>query len=135
MRFRQIALLFLLSFGSANSALAQSPNGTISGLVLDSSRAVIVGAEITIVNDATHAQFSAKTISEGIYVVPNLPPGSYCIQVAKIGFKTVKRATDKVIAGSSVALNHSLIPLVSRRMRLNGRAGIQLTELADQPGA
>src|SRR5258708_1584777 len=85
----RVVLLVVLSLIFFNSARAQSPNGTISGLVLDSSHSVIAGAEITIVNDATHAQYFAKTNGDGVYVVSNLPPGSYRIQVAKVGFKTV----------------------------------------------
>src|ERR1035438_8649610 len=69
--------------------VAQSPNGNINGLVLDSSSAAIGAAEIVAVNDATGVQYTTKTNREGIYVFPNLPPGSYRIQVSKIGFKTI----------------------------------------------
>src|ERR1700683_677926 len=68
---------------------AQAPNGTISGIVLDSSGRVIVEAEVTIINDATRVQYSRRTNGEGIYILPNLAPGQYRLQVSKVGFKTL----------------------------------------------
>jgi hypothetical protein len=64
------------------SAVTQSPNGIISGLVLDPSGGAIAGADILIVNDATGVKYPGITNDEGIYAVPNLPPGPYRIQVS-----------------------------------------------------
>jgi hypothetical protein len=68
---------------------AQSPNGTINGLVLDPTGRAIGGADIVIVNDLTRVKYFSKTNGEGIYAVPNLPPGPYRLQVSKIGFNTL----------------------------------------------
>ena len=68
---------------------AQSPAGTINGIVTDPAGGVVAGAEILVLNDVTHVQYIAKTNSEGIYVVLNIPPGPYLIQVSKVGFKTI----------------------------------------------
>lgn len=65
-------LIFL--FLAAHSSRAQSPGGMINGIVTDPTGATIAGAEILVVNDLTHVQYPAKTDSEGIYVVPNIPP-------------------------------------------------------------
>ena len=43
------------------SCLAQSASGTISGLVVDPTGAVIVDADILVVNDATRVQYPGKT--------------------------------------------------------------------------
>jgi hypothetical protein len=79
-----IACIFFMGFSSA-----QSPNGTISGIVQDPSGRAIPDAEIIVVNDLTNVQYQAKTNSEGIYVVSNLPPGPYRLQVSKLGFRTL----------------------------------------------
>ena len=129
MRFRRIAFFILAAFASDRSALAQSPDGTISGLVLDSSHAAIAGAEITIVNDATHAQYAAKTNGDGIYVVPNLPPGSYRIQVAKIGFKTIIKPDITLNVLDALAINFTLpIGAVSEIVTVTGGAPLVNTQ-------
>jgi hypothetical protein len=79
----------ILSFLFLSLSVAQSPNGTISGIVHDPSDRPIPDAEIIIVNDLTNIQHQTKTSDEGIYVVTNLPPGPYRIQVTKRGFKTL----------------------------------------------
>src|SRR5947207_4228256 len=68
---------------------AQAPTAVINGQVRDASGAAIVGATVEVFNDATHVGYSTETNDEGIYSVPNLPPGTYHIQVSKSGFKTV----------------------------------------------
>lgn len=89
MRLRALIHASMLIFLFAPSSRAQSPYGTISGIVVDPTGAVIANAEILVVNDATRVQYPAKTNAEGIYIVANLPPGPYRIQIAKSGFKTV----------------------------------------------
>jgi hypothetical protein len=79
----------ILSFLFLSLSVGQSPNGTISGIVHDPSDRPIPDAEILIVNDLTNIQYQTKTSDEGIYVVTNLPPGPYRIQVTKRGFKTL----------------------------------------------
>src|SRR6266853_2695963 len=84
------AVRFLvLSFLFLNLNVAQSPNGTISGSIQDPSERPIPGAEIIVVDDLTTIQYQTKTGDDGSYVVPDLPPGPYRIQVTKRGFKTL----------------------------------------------
>src|SRR5579859_5640699 len=95
-----------LSF--AYSSAAQSPTGTISGIVTDPTGATIPSAEVIVVNDATRVQVSGKTNGEGIYVVPNLPPGNYRVQVSKIGFKTIIKQDIVVNVQDALAINFAL---------------------------
>ncbi len=68
---------------------AQTPTAVVNGQVRDASGAAISGAAVEVFNDATHVRYSSETNEEGIYSVPNLPPGTYHIQVSKPGFKTL----------------------------------------------
>lgn len=77
--------------GSSQAAHAQDTNATLSGSVVDTSKAVIPGATVTLVNEATKAVASATTGSAGEYNFPNLRPGKYILTVAMTGFKTEKR--------------------------------------------
>ena len=108
MRMRFIFCLMLFAVLCAARARAQSPNGTISGVVLDPSGAVIAGADILMANDATGVQYSAKTNSQGIYLVSNLPPGTYRLQVSKIGFKTLIKPDIILSVQDALAVNFTL---------------------------
>lgn len=88
--------------------LAQSPNGNINGLVSDPATGEIVGAEIIAVNDVTGLQFTTKTNSEGIYVLPNLPPGPYRLQVSKVGFKTIIKPDIVLNVQDALSVNFTL---------------------------
>ena len=92
----------------ALSAVGQSPNGNINGLVLDPTNRVIVGAEIIAVNDVTNVQFAARTNTEGVYVLPNLPPGPYRLQVSKVGFKTIIRPDIVLNVQDALSINFTL---------------------------
>jgi outer membrane receptor protein involved in Fe transport len=70
---------------------AQSTSASLSGTVTDSSRAVVPGATVDVLNNDTGTHRRATTNGAGIYSVPVLPPGNYTIEVEKAGFKDVKR--------------------------------------------
>src|SRR4029077_18206785 len=90
------------------SAVAQSPDATVNGLVVDPSGAAIAGAQVVVVNDATGVQYPTKTNGEGIYVVPNLPPGPYRIQVSNSGFKTIIKPDIVIHVQDALAINFTL---------------------------
>jgi hypothetical protein len=68
---------------------AQSPTAVVNGQVRDTSGAAVPNASVEVINDATSARYTTETNDEGIYSLPNLPPGTYHIRVSKIGFKAV----------------------------------------------
>ena len=87
---RVVLKLFLpLFFFCCSVGLAQSPSASIRGIVLDPDARAVAGAEIIVVNDATRIQYVSHTNEEGIYLVADLPPGPYRIQVSKTGFQTI----------------------------------------------
>jgi hypothetical protein len=88
-RFPRIVLVFLVVVAVALPLAGQSPNGSISGIVLDTSNRAIAGADILAINDLTGVTSSSKTNAEGIYVLRDLRPGPYRLQVGKAGFKTL----------------------------------------------
>jgi hypothetical protein len=66
---------------------AQVGTGTISGVVMDPSGAVVVGALVSITNSQTGVVTSATTNNQGRYVAPDLIVGTYDVQAAKQGFE------------------------------------------------
>jgi hypothetical protein len=81
--------VLVLLLAPIGSCLAQSPDGTVSGRVLDPDGRAIAGAYLLVVNDLTGLQFATKSDEKGIYLVTNLPPGQSRLQVSKVGFKAL----------------------------------------------
>ncbi len=108
MRVRHILFVSFLSLVIIARVYGQSPNGTISGLIVDPTGAIIVGADILAANDATGVQYSAKTNGGGIYLVSSLPPGTYRLQVSKIGFKTLIKPDIVLNVQDALAINFTL---------------------------
>jgi Carboxypeptidase regulatory-like domain len=108
MRFPRVPLLVIGLVLFALPVVGQSPNGNINGLVLDPSNRVIAGAEIIAINDLTNVQFPTKTNADGVYVLPNLPPGPYRLQVSKTGFKTVVKPDIVLNVQDALSVNFTL---------------------------
>lgn len=85
----RIFLAFLIAF--ASHALAQSNRANITGTVTDSSGAVVPGVAVTGTNSATGVVTQAVSNHDGIYVLPNLPPGTYSVDFTKNGYETLSR--------------------------------------------
>jgi len=70
-----------------SSAFAQSPTtGRIAGSVKDQNGALLVGAEVEVVNKATAGRRRVTADSEARYVVPLLAPGIYSVRIVYSGF-------------------------------------------------
>lgn len=108
MRFPHVVLLSACALMWTAPLLAQSPNGVINGLVVDPSSRGIVGAEVIVENDVTGLKYTTKTNDEGIYVIPNLPPGPYRLQVSKVGFKTIIKPDITVNVQDALSINFTL---------------------------
>ena len=109
MRFPRFVPFVIYITLNTFTLFAQSPNGNINGLVSDPSSAAVVGAELVAVNDVTRVQYATKTNSEGIYVLANLPPGPYRVQVSKIGFKTLIKPDIVLNVQDSLSINFTLL--------------------------
>ena len=80
----------------------------ITGVVTDTSGAVIPGATVKVKNNATGAEYEAVTSSDGSYTVPALNPGGYTVTVTLMGFKTGVLNNVRVNAGVPASANVKL---------------------------
>jgi outer membrane receptor protein involved in Fe transport len=71
----------------AVQASAQVNTASLTGLVTDSTGAVVANASVTAKNKATNVENSATTDSSGYYTFASLPVGAYTITVELQGFK------------------------------------------------
>jgi hypothetical protein len=85
-----IAFVVLAGLGR-QAAWAQANRGTITGSVTDTSGAVVAGAAVTVTNTGTNVPSRTVTNADGLYVVPNLFPGSYAVHFEKTGFESFDR--------------------------------------------
>lgn len=95
---KAMTAVFCLAFFSL-LALAQENTGSVQGAVKDSSGAVVPGAKVTLSGAALVRSLDATTDSQGTYVFPKVPAGTYSVTVAQTGFKTVKNEEIKVVLG------------------------------------
>src|ERR687888_325782 len=63
--------------------------GEITGVITDSSGAVVPDAAVTVTNVATGAVRRVVSNEAGVYNFPALQPGVYTVRVEKAGFKAV----------------------------------------------
>ena len=81
---RTFAGLTMLSPG-----IALTPN-QIGGVVIDPSGAVIPSAIVEVKNLSTNATWTASTSSDGRWLFPNLPSGTYQVSAHAPGFQTMR---------------------------------------------
>ena len=84
------------------STPAQSTQGTILGSVKDSSGSMIPAAEIKISSLEEGASFTVSSNESGGFIVPDLKPGHYRIEVQKDGFKAEVHNNVELLARQEV---------------------------------
>jgi hypothetical protein len=67
-------------------AFAQTQNAEINGLVTDEAGAAVPSASVTVTNTASKISRAVQSNEAGNYVILNLTPGPYRIEVEKNGF-------------------------------------------------
>ena len=92
----------------AAPALAQTGTSQVTGQVLDKTGAVIVGASVTLTNEATKVSFTTSSTSAGTYVIEGVQPGQYKITFEMKGFKTFVSTGNAVTIGQPAVVNATL---------------------------
>ncbi|HEY1302442.1 MAG TPA: carboxypeptidase-like regulatory domain-containing protein [Vicinamibacterales bacterium] len=92
----------------AASARAQFDSATISGVVKDSTNAILPGVDVTLTNVGTKNERRAVTNEAGLYTFPNVPVGEYRITASLSGFKGVTKDGVQVNAGLNIRVDVAL---------------------------
>ena len=123
-RIHVVFLAISLTLALANTGAAQSTSmGTITGLVTDSSQAVIPGATVVARNTATGGESRTVSSSSGNYVLQNLPIGPYEVTVSQAGFKSWNRTNIALSGGQTIRADAALeVGLVSERIQVTAEA-------------
>lgn len=134
MRIRKtLSLVFIASFAlltPARLAMAQAvANAEIHGIVQDASGAVLSGAQVKATQTDTGYMQTAVSGSDGIYNLPNLPVGSYKIDVVVQAFKGYTQSGIVLQVGNNVQVNIELeVGSVSEHVNVSADAAMVQTQ-------
>ncbi len=118
--------LFLV-FVVATVAFGQAGRGSISGLVTDPGGAVVPGADVTLLSQATGVTQHTVTSSAGLYTFISLNPGVYQVTASHEGFSKVKQDKISVSVDQVTEVNVTLtVGAISETV--NVEAGAELVE-------
>jgi hypothetical protein len=95
-------------FLTATLAGAQVTTATVSGLVTDTTAAVLPGATVTLTNDDTAGTTTGVTNERGEFTLPFVPVGRYTLTVALSGFTDYAQRDLALSAAQSVRLTVAL---------------------------
>ena len=111
MRGPSLALVLFLCQLVPPFACGQSgTSSALTGLVMDASRAVVAGSTVTARDVNTGAVRTGQTDSSGRFLLAQLNPGTYQIEVMALGFAIQHSPPIVVAAGQTVTANFTLAP-------------------------
>jgi hypothetical protein len=100
-------VILAASLAAPSSVRAQG-TASINGTVTDASGALIPGADISVLSEATNAIRDVQTGETGTCTVSNLALGKYDVTFAKSGLKTVKFAAVTLTVDQALTLDATL---------------------------
>src|ERR1700730_6143404 len=103
-----LALAALMIF-PVRSVIAQSSNASLTGRITDSSKAATPDAKVIAINTGTRVRYETVTNETGSYYVTNLPPGTYRIEVEKLGFKAVLKSDVILHVQDALEINFEMV--------------------------
>ena len=89
---------------------AQSSNAELSGVITDTSGAVVAGVEIKAINTATNVIYSGISNGSGLYLLTEMLPGPYTVTASAPGFGLVRKSGLTLSTGDHLAQNFTLKP-------------------------
>src|SRR6266446_5890812 len=113
-RLLSLALLFTTAVGGFSLFLpcplnAQSTNASLTGRITDSSKGVVPNALVVAINTGTRIHYETVTNATGSYYVTDLPPGTYRIEVEKVGFKAVIKSDLVLHVQDALEINFEMV--------------------------
>jgi hypothetical protein len=125
---RVVALVLLIAFIS----MAQSNQGSISGVITDAQGALIPSAKVSATSAATDVRTDTVTNDAGFYSIPNLPIGAYTVTAEREGFRRSVRDGITLTTGQSLELNIRMeLGAVSETVKITAEAPLIETRTSD----
>jgi hypothetical protein len=106
--FQLSVVISLILVGLVVPSEAQLYAGSVTGIVRDSSGAVIPGATVTLVDEEKGFSFPATTDASGRYLFRSVPPGAYRLSIKANGFKNEARGGIHVDVNQNVSADFAM---------------------------
>jgi lipoprotein-anchoring transpeptidase ErfK/SrfK len=103
-------ILFLCAADSPALHAQSSYTAQLTGVVTDSSGAVVPGAKVILTDEATNIPTTVATNGSGVYVLTGLRPAAYTIRVEALDFKTRERKGLVLAVSQQATLDFTLSP-------------------------
>ena len=103
-----VFLLLLSLIAVPASAQSQAANGSIEGVIVDNSGAVLPGVTVTVQNLETGAERVVITNASGIYRAQLLQLGTYRVSAELTGFKKFEQTGVTLAAGQTAIVDLTL---------------------------
>jgi Carboxypeptidase regulatory-like domain/TonB dependent receptor-like, beta-barrel len=94
MNGRMLAVIAGLLVGLPCASLAQTTTGSVRGYVSDSTGAPLAGATVQVSSSVTGVQRTTTSDPHGFYALLGLTPGTYTLEVRRIGFAPQSHPVD-----------------------------------------
>ena len=109
--------------------LAQTGQGTMVGLVTDTTAAIVPATRVSLIHLETSFTYSAVTNEEGLYRIPYLNPGTYQVAFEAQGFKKVVRTGILVRSTETTRADVTLeVGAVAETVEVESQAALLETE-------
>src|SRR5262249_9771593 len=103
-RIIRFSCFFILVIALASVTIAQTTSGSIAGTVTDPNQASVATATVKITEESKSFTLSATTDSDGRFVFPQVPPGTYKMSIEATGFKKLERTGIALVANDKLTL-------------------------------
>jgi len=136
LRFRHhhytLAVALVLAVFAPSRAIAQAVYGSVSGIITDTTGAVVPGVTVTITSAERKTVDTIVTNESGLYVKERLLPGTYEVKAELTGFRTPVFPDIKVNVDTQTKLNIRLdLGSVSENVTVAGFSPLLKTDRAD----
>src|SRR5213594_3893861 len=129
-----VGLIGLSGWGGT-SAFAQNFSASISGIVRDTTGAVIPGVTVTAKHTESGLTRTVTTNENGNYRMPSLPVGAYEVMAEIPGFKQLVRTGINLAVAQEIVLNLTLeVGTTAEQVTVTGEAPLVNTTLASTAG-
>ncbi len=125
MKSRAVVLVLFALVGLCAPVSAQITQGRLSGTVADAQGAILPGVSVTVTSPSLIGGQNTVTQSDGRYMFPSLPSGTYRVVFELSGFQKLTRENVQVTLGQTISVDAQLpIASLSESVTVTGASPI-----------